>query len=220
VLASSAFTAPGCAHDESICDTDGHTYRFLPAKPDDPARRTPRQAAVAGTRHILVATTPGKLDAVTIRHLPTVAAGLQPGRRQWPFQRHIPLRLSAGAVLRNIRPKACTIPILPQPGFTTADGRLLEFIAQTATAPHVGSTPPRLLGSGACATSDRRWVSCNVYDNGHGESPAFISLARGGQTVTSNFYGHLFGPGGKPPAYTLTAFGPSQHPLRLPRRKY
>lgn len=31
VLASSAFTAPGCAHDESICDTDGHTYRFLPA---------------------------------------------------------------------------------------------------------------------------------------------------------------------------------------------
>ena len=60
----------------------------------------------------------------------------------------------------------------------------------------------------AGASSDMRWVSGNVYDNGHCESPATISLTVGGQVLRSRFAGRLCGPGGQPPSYTLTPFQP------------
>ena len=109
-------------------------------------------------------------------------------------------------VLRNTGTTACTIPTMPQPGFTNANGVPLEIAAQASSDPHAGPTAPILLASGASMTSDLRWVSSNVYDNGHCKSPAFITLALGKQSVTSHIAGHLCGPGGKPPTYTLTPF--------------
>lgn len=109
-------------------------------------------------------------------------------------------------VLRNAGTTACTIPALPQPRFTNADGRSLDITAQDSADPLGGPLSPPMLAPGASVASDMRWVSGNVYDNGHCESPAVIVLAIGKQTVSTDFAGHLCGPGGKPSTYTLTPF--------------
>ena len=62
------------------------------------------------------------------------------------------------------------------------------------------------LAPGASVDSDMRWVSGNVYDDGHCESPAFITLALGTGTVTAPFHGQLCGAGGKPSTYSITPF--------------
>ncbi|MEO9080108.1 MAG: DUF4232 domain-containing protein [Rhodanobacter sp.] len=111
-------------------------------------------------------------------------------------------------VLRNTGTKTCRVPSMPQPGFTNADGQPLEITAQPPADLNAGSTPPLVLAYGTSVNSDLRWVSSNVYDNGYCQSPAFIMLALGEQTVTSPFMGHLCGPGGRPITYTLTPFRP------------
>lgn len=111
-------------------------------------------------------------------------------------------------VLRNKGTTPCTIPAMPQPGFTNADGQPLAITAQASIDPRAGPKAPMLLASGASVTSDMRWVSGNVYNDGHCESPAFITLAFDQQTLSSRFSGQLCGPGAKPPTYTLTPFRP------------
>jgi membrane-bound inhibitor of C-type lysozyme len=110
-------------------------------------------------------------------------------------------------VLRNIGTSACTIPAQPLPTLTDADRQTLDIVAQDSP-----DSPPApaitTLASGATVTSDMRWVSGNVYDHGHCESPAVITLAVGKQTVATGFAGHLCGPDGKPSTYTLTPFQP------------
>jgi membrane-bound inhibitor of C-type lysozyme len=51
-----------------------------------------------------------------------------------------------------------------------------------------------------------RWVSGNVYDDGHCESPAYIAMTIGKETVSAVFAGHLCGAAGKSSAYTLAPF--------------
>lgn len=109
-------------------------------------------------------------------------------------------------VLRNTGTSTCTISA-PLPTFTDADKRTLDIVAQDSPGSHPAPTTTTL-APGATVSSDMRWVSGNVYDHGHCESPAIITLTAGKQTVAASFAGHLCGPGGKPSTYTLTPFQP------------
>ncbi|WP_156458921.1 MliC family protein [Rhodanobacter sp. Root480] len=105
--------------------------------------------------------------------------------------------------VRNTGSAACTLPAQPQPVLTNADKRPLDIITQPPTAP---APSPIRLAPGAAVESEMRWVSGNVYEDGHCESPALIDLAIGGKKVSTAFTGHLCGAGGKPTTYTLTPF--------------
>lgn len=119
-------------------------------------------------------------------------------------------------ILRNKGTVACTIPAQPVPGFTDAASQPLDITVQaspdTQTAPAAPATSPLTLAPGEHVESEMRWVSNDVYDQGHCESPAFITLAIGKETVSSAFTGHLCGAGGKPSTYTLKPFRPSASP--------
>jgi membrane-bound inhibitor of C-type lysozyme len=108
-------------------------------------------------------------------------------------------------VLRNTGTSTCTIPVQPLPDFTGANKQALNITAQSSPDSLRASTTVAL-APGATVTSDMRWVSGDVYDHGHCESPAIITLRVGKQTVATDFTGQLCGPGGEPPAYTLTPF--------------
>ena len=105
--------------------------------------------------------------------------------------------------VRNSGTAACTLPAQPQPVLTGADKRPLNIIAQAPNAPAPSTIQ---LAPGTAVESEMRWVSGNVYEDGHCESPAFIDLAIGGEKVSTAFTGHLCGAGGKPSTYTLTPF--------------
>lgn len=109
-------------------------------------------------------------------------------------------------ILHNIGTTACTVPIQPLPAFSNASKGTLGNTAQGSSDSTHASMPPITLMPGATVSSDMSWVSSNVYDNGHCESPTSITLTLDKQTVTSNFTGHMCGPNGKPLAYTLTPF--------------
>lgn len=106
-------------------------------------------------------------------------------------------------VVRNMGTAPCSLPAPPQPVLTDADKRPLNIVAQAPTAPAPSTIQ---LAPGAAAESEMRWVSGNVYEDGHCESPALIDLTIGGKKVSSAFTGHLCGAGGKPSTYTLTPF--------------
>jgi len=106
-------------------------------------------------------------------------------------------------VLRNTGAAACTVPALPQPVLTDADKQPLDITAAAPSAPAPSSIQ---LMPGAGVESEMRWVSGDVYEDGHCESPALIQLAIGGEKVSTAFNGHLCGAGGKPSTYTLTPF--------------
>jgi len=106
-------------------------------------------------------------------------------------------------IVRNTGTAACTLPAQPQPVLTDADRRPLDIIAQASTAPAPSTIR---LAPGAAVESEMRWVSGNVYEDGHCESPALIDLAIGGEKVSTAFIGHLCGASGKPSTYTLTPF--------------
>jgi membrane-bound inhibitor of C-type lysozyme len=108
-------------------------------------------------------------------------------------------------VVRNVGNVACSVAAMPSPRLQDARHQTLAITAQDTPPP--ASQPPRLmLSPGASVESDLRWVSGNVYDDGHCESPAFIALALGTGTVTAPFRGQLCGAGGKPSTYSITPF--------------
>ena len=110
-------------------------------------------------------------------------------------------------VLRNTGTVACTIPALPQPALTNAGNRPLDITAQAPAATPSTPAPSTIqLMPGASAESEMRWVSGDVHEDGHCESPALIQLAIGREKVSTAFNGHLCGAGGKPSTYTLTPF--------------
>lgn len=108
-------------------------------------------------------------------------------------------------VLRNAGKAACTIPARALPRLADANRQPLDIRAQDTEDPP-GQPAPVTLAPGASATSDMRWVSGDVFDHGHCESPTFVTLALDGQTVSAAFTGHLCGAGGQPSAFTLTPF--------------
>ncbi len=108
-------------------------------------------------------------------------------------------------VVRNAGDVACSIAALPSPKLQDSQHQTLAITARAEPPP--ADQPPRLLlAPGASAQSDMRWVSGNVYDDGHCESPAFITLALGTGIVTAPFRGQLCGAGGKPSTYSITPF--------------
>jgi membrane-bound inhibitor of C-type lysozyme/archaellum component FlaG (FlaF/FlaG flagellin family) len=113
-------------------------------------------------------------------------------------------------VVRNTGTAACTLPAEPQLVLTDADKRPLNVIAQTSTAPAPSTIR---LAPGAVVESEMRWVSGNVYEDGHCESPALIDLAIGGEEDSTAFTGHLCGVGGKPTTYTLTPLRAAAAPV-------
>lgn len=110
-------------------------------------------------------------------------------------------------ILRNAGKAPCTIPARPLPRFTDNERRPLNIVMQTPVGMHPGPVLlPVVVLPGTSVTSDLRWVSGNVYDHGHCESPTFITLMIGKEAVSSAFSGQLCGAGGKPSSYSMTAF--------------
>ncbi|SFL20108.1 DUF4232 domain-containing protein [Rhodanobacter glycinis] len=110
-------------------------------------------------------------------------------------------------VLRNHGKAPCTMPARPLPQFTDSGRQPLDIVMQAPVGMHPGPVLlPVVVPPGATVTSDMRWVSGNVYDHGHCESPAFITLKIGKEAVSSAFSGHLCGAGGKPSSYSMTPF--------------
>ncbi|MGB3461208.1 MliC family protein [Rhodanobacter lindaniclasticus] len=108
-------------------------------------------------------------------------------------------------VVRNAGTLACSIAVMPSPRLQDARRQTLAITAQVPPSP-AGQPARLMLAPGASVDSDMRWVSGNVYDDGHCESPAFITLALGTGTVTAPFHGQLCGAGGKPSTYSITPF--------------
>ena len=108
-------------------------------------------------------------------------------------------------VLRNRGTSACAMPAQPLPTFMDANKNALNMVAQDLPDSPPAS-PAITLEPGATITSDLRWVSGDVFDHGHCESPAAVTLTVGKQTVTTDFTGHLCGPDGQPSSYRRTPF--------------
>ena len=111
-------------------------------------------------------------------------------------------------VLRNAGSKTCTVPARPLVTLTDAGKQTPDIATQDSPDAPASSTPVTL-APGTTVTSDMRWVSNDVYDNGHCETPASITLAIGQQGISTAFAGHLCGAGGQPSSYTLTSFQPA-----------
>lgn len=112
-------------------------------------------------------------------------------------------------VLRNTGTGACMISRQPLLTFLDADRQTLDIAAQDSTHP-ARTLSPFSLPAGATVTSDIRWVSGDVYDHGHCQSPAHLALKVGQQSVTTAFTGRLCGAGGKPSTYTSTPFATAE----------
>jgi membrane-bound inhibitor of C-type lysozyme len=136
-----------------------------------------------------------------------LALGLDAGDGRFDGMSHSGTML----VLRNTGTTACTISAQPSLTFTDADQQTLEITTQSPSDTHPAPAPITL-APGASVTSDIRWISGNVYDNGHCESPAHVSLAIGKQQISAAFAGRLCGADGKSSIYTATAFKPANEP--------
>ena len=116
-------------------------------------------------------------------------------------------------VLRNTGRVPCTLPARPTPRLMDTARQPLPIVMQVPPGMHPGPVLlPVTIPPGARVGSDMRWVSGNVYDHGHCESPAFIALPVGKETVSAAFSGHLCGAGGKPSGYSLAPFRPIATP--------
>lgn len=112
--------------------------------------------------------------------------------------------------LRNTGTVACTLPARPRSTLTDASKQPLDIVAQEVPDDPAVANATITLAPGATATSDMRWVSGDVYDGGHCETPTRIVLGTGTQAMATAFAGRLCGAGGTPSSYTLTAFRPAQ----------
>ncbi|MEO7066381.1 MAG: MliC family protein [Rhodanobacter sp.] len=111
-------------------------------------------------------------------------------------------------VVRNIGTSNCALPTQPAVALTDTNKQALDITARNLPESGSTSTAPITLVPGATASSDLRWVSNDVYDNGHGKFPAYLTLELGGKTLSTTFVGHLWGAAGKPPTFTQTLFKP------------
>lgn len=116
-------------------------------------------------------------------------------------------------VLRNIGSESCTIPARPTPTFTDSNNQPLAISANETSRAQSPSALPITLAGDQTATSDMRWISGDVYGNGHCESPAHMTLAMGKQIISTSFRGHFCGAGGEPSLYTLTSFKLAHAPV-------
>jgi hypothetical protein len=116
-------------------------------------------------------------------------------------------------LLRNAGPHACTVPAHPSLQFGDADGHATDIVVQAATTTQAKRQPASvIIAPGDRVGSDLRWVSGNVYENGHCEAPTRIRLVLDGGAVSAAFAGHLCGAGGKPSFVTMTPFAkPAPH---------
>jgi membrane-bound inhibitor of C-type lysozyme len=111
-------------------------------------------------------------------------------------------------MVRNIDTLACSVPAQPLPGFANSSRQALNITARPTPGVQPASTSTITLAPGATISSDLRWVSGDVYDGGGCVSPAFITLAIGKHTLTTDFTGHVCGPDGQPPEVTVKPFQP------------
>ena len=112
-------------------------------------------------------------------------------------------------VLRNLGPRACTMPALPSLRFEDAHHHPVAVTRQAPVGMHPGPVMlPVAVPSGAELTADLRWVDGDVFGDSSGSgssaSPAYLLVPIGGKMLRTAFQGQMFGPKGKPPEYTQT----------------
>lgn len=112
-------------------------------------------------------------------------------------------------VLRNFGSNPCSVLGRPIVGFEDAEHHTLPASLEVPRGMHPGPVIlPVVIPPGAEVTSQIRWVSSDAYGANNGISPAFITLTVGENTLRLGFSGHLYGPVGKNPTYSLTLFKP------------
>ena len=114
-------------------------------------------------------------------------------------------------VLRNLGPEACSEPARPEVRFEDANQRPLPIMIDAPQAARAAMHPgpvlvPVTVPTAAELTSELRWVSSNVYDNGKCLSPAFLTVKTSAETLRIKMPNgaSLCGPTGKPPSVTMT----------------
>jgi Protein of unknown function (DUF4232) len=102
---------------------------------------------------------------------------------------------------------SCSLPLRPELGFEDSQHQPLPVSQRMAPGMHPGPVlVPIVLAAHALATSDVRWVSGDVYDNGLCITPAFVSLQVGEHVLRAPFRGRLCGPHETGPYYRATLF--------------
>ncbi len=112
-------------------------------------------------------------------------------------------------VLRNIGPKACSIPRLPVITFQSALSKDLDISTQMASVRGMHPGPvmlPLALAPNAEATSTMRWVSGQVYEHGVCISPFQITINVGSATLHASFNANICGESATKIAATPTWF--------------
>lgn len=175
-----------------------------PAPAATTAARAAAPASSADDR-VRMAATPG----IPACHPDQLALVLDAGNGRFDGMSHSGTRL----LLRNAGARACTIPVRPTLQFADAGGHALDIVVQASADAEAKRKPaPVTIAPGDSVDSDLRWVSGNVYENGHCEAPARIRLALDGGMVYAAFAGHLCGAGGKPSLVSMTPFAePATH---------
>jgi hypothetical protein len=110
-------------------------------------------------------------------------------------------------VLRNLGPDVCSMPARPMIGFEDGQQHPLPVVLEGTAGMHPGPVLlPVAVPVGAELTSELRWVSGDVYDNGSCVAPAVLKLTLETSVLRVNFSGRqMCGPAaGKPVGYSMT----------------
>lgn len=114
-------------------------------------------------------------------------------------------------VLRNLGPDVCSVAARPEVHFEDSAQQPLPITVgaseTTKRAMHPGPVLlPVAVPVGAELTSELRWVSGQVYDDGKCVSPAFLTVKTSAETLRIKLPdgASICGPAGKPPAVTMT----------------
>jgi len=121
-------------------------------------------------------------------------------------------------VLRNLGPRACSVPARPVLNFLDEQRKPLDVVLREQPGMHPGPVIlPVAVPVGAELTSAARWVSSDAYGADNCVSPSFISLSFGGTAHTAPLRTHMCGPAGKRPDYSTTLFRRDPAYVRKPR---
>jgi hypothetical protein len=102
---------------------------------------------------------------------------------------------------------SCALPQRPELRFEDSEHRPLQVSERAAPGMHPGPVlVPIVLAAHVLATSDVRWVSGDVYENGVCVAPAYVSLQVGEHAIRAPFRGRLCGPRETGPSYRATPF--------------
>ena len=111
-------------------------------------------------------------------------------------------------VLQNTGSGACLLPQLPVLSFSDAEHHPVMAERRPVPGMHPGPVlPPVTMAPGAELQTELRWVSGDVFDNGHCIRPAYVSLELDGGALTVPFNHQMCAAEGQSGYYSQSLIG-------------